>query len=132
MRYALLIVLGLAIGIIGTTMTLNALNRGPHYPESLMHMMGYYASSLDKNVKANRCTVSDNLPQLQAMRGLSNDLEPILLPQDKEANFRQRASNLRAAIDAMLAAPPSTCATLGKGVNAIGEACDGCHKEYRD
>jgi hypothetical protein len=38
MRYALLIVLGLAIGIIGTVMAMNALHSGPHLTNGLMGM----------------------------------------------------------------------------------------------
>ena len=50
MRYALLIVLGLAIGIIGTVMTMNALNRGPHIPQSLMHMNDFHMDGLHGNI----------------------------------------------------------------------------------
>ena len=132
MRYALLIVLGLVIGIAGTVMAMNSLNRGPHFPESLMHMQGFHMGGLDKNVKENRCAATDNLPHLQALRALSNDLEPVFLPIDKEQDFRQKASDMRATLDALLASPPAACAAVHAAQEKIGKTCKACHDEFRN
>ena len=131
MRYAALIVLGLVIGIIGTVMTMSALKSGPHMTDALMHMQGFHMGAMDSNVKQNRCAVTDSLPHLQALRTLSNDIEPIFLPIEKEADFRQKASNLRAALDASLAAPPAECASLGAAMAKIGHECKACHDEFK-
>lgn len=132
MRYALLIVLGLAIGIIGTVMTMNALNRGPHIPQSLMHMNDFHMDGLHGNIEQNHCAVTDNLPHLQALRVLSNDIEPAFLPIDHEDVFKQKASNMRATLDALLAAPPSDCAAVGAAMTKIGHDCKSCHQEFRN
>jgi hypothetical protein len=131
MRYAVLIVLGLAIGIIGTVMAMNALNSGPHLPESVMALQGFHMHALDTNVKQNHCAVTDNLPHVQALRMLSNDIEPAFLPIENEQDFRQKASNLRASIDAVLAAPPADCATVRAAMTRISLDCKGCHDEFR-
>jgi hypothetical protein len=131
MRNALLIVLGLAIGIVGAVMAMNALNRGPHLPQSLMHMQAFHMDALDTNLKQNHCAITDSLPHLQALRALSNDVEPIFLPIEKEQDFRQKASDLRASIDALLASPPADCPTVGAGMTRIGRACKSCHTEFR-
>ena len=135
MRYALLIVLGLVIGIIGATTVINSRNEGLHPAQSLMRMMGYYSKTLHKSQEQNRCGVSDSLPHLQALRALSNDIEPTFgsIGSDVEnARFGQRASNLRSSIDALLANPPATCAALGAALNNVDHACSSCHKEFRD
>jgi len=134
MRRAVLIALslGLVIGIIGTVMAMGAMRSGPHMTTVLMHMQDFHMDALQANLKANRCAATDNLPHLQALRTLANDIEPIFLPIDKEADFRQKASNLRAALDASLAAPPTECASLGAAMTKIGRECKSCHQEFKD
>jgi hypothetical protein len=131
MRYALLIVLGLAIGIIGTVMAMNALHSGPHLTNGLMGMQQFHMKALHANIEQNRCAVTDNLPHLQALRALSNDIEPVFLPIENEKSFRQRASNLRASIDALLAVPPADCASVGAAMTKISHECKACHDEFK-
>jgi hypothetical protein len=131
MRYAILIVLGLIVGIIGTVMAMNALHSGPNYPHALMAMQSFHMDALDSNIKQNHCAVTDNLPHLQTLRALSNDIEPIFLPVEKEQDFRQKASNLRASIDTVLAAPPANCPALSAAETKIGHECKACHDEFR-
>jgi len=132
MRYAILIVLGLAIGIIGTVMAMNALNSGPHLPQSVMTLQGFHTHALDTNIKQNHCAVTDNLPHLQTLRALSNDIEPAFLPIENEQDFRQKASNLRAGLDAALAAPPADCVALRTAMTRIGHDCKGCHDVFKN
>ena len=133
MRYAvpIALALGLVIGIIATVMTMSALKSGPHMTDALMHMQSFHMSALDTNIKQNHCAVTDNLPHVQALRALSNDIEPLFLPVEKEADFRQKASNLRAALDAVLASPPADCATVGAALSKIGHECKACHDEFK-
>ena len=131
MRYALLIVLGFVVGIIGTVMAMNARNSGPRYPHSLMAMQAFHMDALDANVKQNHCLVTDNLPHLQTLRALSNDIEPVFLPIENEQDFRQKASNLRASIDSLLAAPPASCAAVGAAITRIDHECKACHEQFR-
>ncbi len=132
MRYAFLIVLGLVIGIAGTVAAMNARNSGPHLPESLMHMQTFHIRALNKNVEANRCATSDNLPHLQALRSLSNDIEPIFLPIEKEQDFRLKAADMRASLDALIAAPPADCPATRAAQEKIGKSCKACHDEFRN
>lgn len=133
MRHAvpIALALGLVVGIIGTVMTMSAFRSGPHMTSALMHMQDFHMDALDANMKQNHCATTDNLPHLQALRALSNDLEPIFLPIEKEADFRQKASNLRAALDASLASPPADCPSLGAAMAKVGHECKGCHQEFK-
>ncbi len=131
MRNALLIVLGLVVGVAGTVMAMASLRHGPSFPESLMKVQGHHMGALDGNVKQNHCAVADNLPHLQMLRSLSSDIEPAFLPIEKEQDFRQKAGDLRASLDALLAAPPATCAAVREAQEKIGKACKACHDEFR-
>ncbi|MBS0461537.1 MAG: cytochrome c [Proteobacteria bacterium] len=134
MRRAVLIslALGLVLGVIGTVMAMSALRSGPHMTSVLMHMQAFHRDALDATVKANRCASTDNLPHLQVLRMLSNDLEPIFLPVGKDADFRQKASNFRAALHAPIAAPPDDCPSLGAAMTKIDHECKSCHSEFRN
>ena len=131
MRYAILILLGLAIGAMGTVMAMNALHNKPDHPRSAMEMIDFHMDGLGDNLDAHRCAATDNLQHLQTLRALSNDLEPIFLPTGNDKDFREKASNLRTALDATLASPPADCAAMQVAMKNIGHACRGCHSEFR-
>ncbi len=131
MRYAILLVLGLVIGIIGTVMTMGAMHRGPRLSENVMHLTAFHMDGLEKNIKENRCAVTDNVPHLQTMRALSNDLEPAFLPIDNEQDFRQKAGSFRAALDSLLASPPADCPSVGAAMTRLSHECKSCHDEFR-
>jgi acetaldehyde dehydrogenase (acetylating) len=131
MRYAILNVLGLVIGVVGTAMAMNALNHGPHITHSVMEVMDYHLDGLHATGEANRCAVSDTQPHLQAMRMVSNDIEPVFASTITDPRFKQRASDLRARLDALLATPPADCAAVGEAMKRIGSACKACHQDFR-
>jgi hypothetical protein len=68
MRVIFLIVLGLAIGIIGTVFTMNALADRNPLPHAVMVTMGYHRHKLQDAVKSQRCEASENLEQLHHMQ----------------------------------------------------------------
>lgn len=131
MRNAILIVLGLVIGIVGTATAMNALNRGPHMTKSVMQVMDYHMGGLQTTMQANRCAVSDTLPHLQSLRTISNDIEPVFALSTTDPKFKQHASELRARLDALLATPPADCHATDAAMTRIGGACKACHQDFR-
>jgi hypothetical protein len=133
MRYLFLFVLGLVVGIVATVMAMRALDaRKDHYPESVMHVMDAHADALKANMEQNRCTATDTLPQLQALRMMANDIEPAFGDLREDARFAKHASDFRAALDDSLAAPPLNCEGVGTALGRIGEACKACHQDFRN
>ena len=132
MRSLILILVGLAIGIIGTGILMNALHRETAYPNGVMAVMKAQMQALDKSVKANRCTANDLLPRFQTLRALGNDIEPAFMPTSDDDKFGHRASDLRAAEDAALMTPLSTCAAATAAIHKIGDSCSNCHQDFRD
>src|SRR6185437_11973978 len=53
MRVALMILLGLVIGILGTVNVMNVLSERNPMPKAVMHTMGYHMGELTRAIKAN-------------------------------------------------------------------------------
>jgi cytochrome c556 len=132
MRSLILLLIGLAIGIIGTGILMNALSRETAYSKGVMAVMGAQMKALDKSVKANRCTANDLLPRFQTLRAVANDIEPAFTPTSDDEKFGHRASDLRAAEDSALMTPFNTCAAAVAAIHKIGDSCGNCHQDFRN
>ena len=132
-RYFFLFLVGLVVGIVATVMALRALDaRKDHYPESVMHVMGAHIGALDASIKQNRCTATDTLPHLQALRTMANDIEPAFGDLREDQRFAQHAADLRASLDEVLASPPIACPGAQAAMETIGGNCKACHQEFRN
>lgn len=131
-RYFFLFLLGLVVGVIGTVMAMRAIDaRKDHFHESVMHVQQWHAGQLKANVGSNRCSATDTLPHLQALRTMANDIEPAFPDLRDDERFAGHASKLRATLDAALATPPLNCAGVEAAAKSIGEACKACHQDFR-
>lgn len=134
-RYLFMLLIGLVVGVVGTVMTLNAIESGKswrdRYPLATMHLLQAHSAQLAAKVKGNRCTVSDSLPHLQALRTLANDLEPAFPGLADDARFSEHSASMRASLDGALANPPGDCESLGEVTSKVGESCRSCHQGFR-
>jgi cytochrome c556 len=132
-RYLFLFLIGLVVGIVGVVMAMRAIDaRSDHFPESVMHVQAWHMGQLKKNTEQNRCAATDTLPHLQALRTMANDIEPAFPKEHDTESFGKHASDLRATLDAALANPPLNCPGLQAAMGKIDDACDACHKEFRN
>jgi hypothetical protein len=132
-RYFFLFLVGLVVGIVATVMALRALDaRKDHYPESVMHVMAAHAGALGDAVKQNRCTATDTLPHLQALRMMANDIEPAFGDLREDERFAGHAADLRASLDEVLANPPIACPGVQAAMQAVGGKCKACHQDFRN
>lgn len=133
--YIILVLVGLAVGMIATVVLLNKLEERKewpdHFPGAVMHMMGAHMGQLGDNIGANRCGATDTLPHLQAMRVIANDLEPAFPGLADDPRFVAHAGDLRATLDAALSSPPLDCEGLVVTASKIGENCKACHQDFR-
>jgi hypothetical protein len=90
--------------------------------------MSAHMRALKDDVTQNRCAATDVIPHLNALRMVSNDIEPAFKDAAGDAKFAQYASDLRAALDASLASPPLNCPGVQAAAAKIGRACEACHK----
>jgi cytochrome c556 len=132
MRSLVLLLVGLAVGAICALIAINALQRGTAYPNAVMAMMGQQMKAMDASVKQSRCASTDLTPRLQTLRFVANDIEPAFEDMKDEAQFGRYSSDLRAAADAALMAPPASCKAAAAVISNLGKACDSCHRDYKD
>ncbi|MEO7251925.1 MAG: hypothetical protein ABIW30_04880 [Arenimonas sp.] len=132
MRALVLVLIGLAVGALCTLIAINTLHRGTAYPNAVMAMMGQQMKALDRSVKQSRCAPSDLTPRLQTLRLVANDIEPAFADEQNEAQFGRYASDLRAAADAALMAPPASCAAAAAALANLSKTCDSCHRDYKN
>lgn len=132
MRSLILLIIGLALGSAGTAILINSLHRGSSYPHGVMAVMAAQMKAIDGSLKQNRCAATDLTPRLQTLRFVANDIEPAFAELQSDAQFGRYASSLRAAADAALTAGPASCPAAQAVMDKLGQACDSCHRDYRN
>ncbi|MGV8932747.1 MAG: hypothetical protein ACOH1R_11640 [Luteimonas sp.] len=134
-RYLFLFLIGLVVGAIAVVMILRAIEARKtwqdQYPDAAMNLMQAHMAQLQASTEANRCSATDTLPHFQALRVISNDIEPAFSTLRDDARFTKHASTLRATLDDALASPPLNCAGVATTAGKIGEACKACHQDFR-
>lgn len=129
MRAALLIVLGLAIGIIGTVFTMQALSERDALPRAVMETMGFHRHQLQQAVKGQHCEATANLDQLQHMQMIATDI-PAAFP-GAEQPFQNLAGRLRTALQTAAQSAPADCPALAAALKPVDQVCSECHHQYR-
>ena len=129
MRAALLIVLGLAVGIIGTAVTMNALSERNPFPEALMVTMNFHRHQLLQATKGQHCEAAANLSQLQHLQMSAADI-PAAFP-DAPQPFNDLAKQLRSALQSATQSSPADCPALAVALKPVDEACNQCHQQFR-
>jgi len=124
--------IGIVMGAAGTAILVNSLNKRSAYPDGVMTVMGHQMKALGQSIKQNRCTPSDLTTRLQTLRLVANDIEPAFDSMQGDSQFGRYGSKLRAAADSALTSPITTCAIASKVVDKVDQACDSCHRDYRD
>ncbi|MDE2382479.1 MAG: cytochrome c [Xanthomonadaceae bacterium] len=132
-RYLFLLILGLVVGVIATVMALRALEaRKDHFPGALMEVQGWHMGQLKSAMEQNRCSASDVVPHLQALRMTANDLEPAFPDLRDDERFKTAAAAMRGAVDKAITAPPLSCESLAGTMKAVGDTCKGCHRDFKN
>lgn len=129
MRAALLILLGLAIGVVGTVSTMNALSERNPFPHAVMSVMAHHAGALDAAVKAQRCDATQAQQHLTRLLETSADIREAFPGVDQP--FLDEAAKLHEKAQAALTAAPADCKALAVAIKPIGEVCQSCHLQYR-
>ena len=129
MRAALLIVLGLVIGVLGTANVMSVLSARNPMPKAVMATMNYHAGLLHRSLKANQCVAADNRLHLERLQSTAIDIVPVFgVP---EQAFTDAAGHLQSVTQQALQAAPADCAALATALKPIDQACKSCHQKYR-
>jgi cytochrome c556 len=132
MRQLALLLLGIALGSICAVVTVNTLRQRDAYPRGLMQVMQHNYLSLRQNVRSPQCDAAAAGKLLARLRDLTADTESAVYGDaNADAPFREYAERTRNAVDAAIQAAPGGCSALGQPLDAIGNACEACHHQYR-
>jgi cytochrome c556 len=129
MRAALLIVLGLVIGIIGTALSMNALGQRDPLPRAVMSVMAYHMGQLQQAIKTRHCDAPQSDRQLDRLQSAAADIDAAFAGVGQP--FADAARRLQERMRQASQAPHADCATLAAAIRPVGDACDACHQKYR-
>lgn len=129
MRVALLILLGLAIGVVGTIKAMTVLQARNPMPHAVMTTMGYHMGQLQNAIKANQCNAPAITHHLQRVQSTASDIVAVIDIREKQ--FTDDALQLQDRTQQALQAAPATCDALVAAIKPIGATCKSCHQVYR-
>ncbi|MEP6898597.1 MAG: cytochrome C, partial [Rhodanobacter sp.] len=84
MRVALMILLGLVIGVLGTVNVMNTLNARNPMPKAVMHTMDYHMGELGTALKSKQCDAASIKHHLERLQSTATDIVPVFGMSEKE------------------------------------------------
>jgi cytochrome c556 len=129
MRVALMILLGLVIGVLGTTQVMTVLAARNPMPKAVMETMGYHMGALSHALKAKQCDPVQSQHHLQRLQSTATDIVPVFGIDEKA--FTDKAGELQNHLQQAMESAPADCAALAAAVKPIGDTCKSCHQQYR-
>lgn len=131
MRSALLFVIGLFVGVMGTVVGVNAMRQGTPFHHGVMAVMNHHSGALKRSLEAGLCTQADMGQHLASLQTMSLDLEPAFLPTQDDARFKDHAEMLRSALSGAATTLPEGCQAFGPAFEKVGATCKACHQDFR-
>jgi cytochrome c556 len=129
MRVALMILLGLVIGVLGTTQVMSVLAARNPMPKAVMETMGYHMGELSHALKAKQCDATKSLHHLQRLQSTATDITPVFGIDEKP--FTDKAGELQTHLQQAVQSAPADCAALAAAIKPVGDTCKSCHQQYR-
>lgn len=129
MRVALMMLLGLVIGVLGTTQVMSVLAARNPMPKAVMATMGYHMGELSHALKARQCDAAKIQHHLERLQSTATDIVPVFGIDEK--TFIDKAGDLQTRLQQAVQAAPADCAALAAAIKPIGETCKSCHQQYR-
>ncbi|GAA0704033.1 hypothetical protein [Dokdonella soli] len=130
MRYLVCLIVGLAIGAIVASMTVNAFARRDAWPRGLMNVMQHELVDARAAARSGQCAAPATRNSAAHLQLIADDLERALLaPGTKDRVLSQYASDFRAAVAQWDSS--ADCARQTAALTTVANACDACHRDYR-
>lgn len=129
MRSAILLMIGLMMGFLGSSFALDALRKQHAFPRGVMIVLGHHHKALKQELAKPVCDATRVQIQLDALALLGSDIDPAF-GATADPVFTRYASDFRAAVERNRDAD-AQCQVLAERAKAIGDACNACHRDYR-
>lgn len=131
MRFAVMLLIGLFMGVVGTVIAFSAMRQGTPYNDAVMTMLGRQSGALRSMREASRCEAPEIARRLDIMRSVATETDAAFLPVGDDALFQRHSAALSDALAQALANPPIDCDTLATAMTSIGGICKACHEDFR-
>ncbi len=131
MRYALVLVIGIAIGALAMSQIGKILAARDAYPRGVMAVMQQHYGALRHSLDGGVCKAEDNRQNLAWVARMSTQINPALNPGAADLRFDTYVRKLDARITAAQTVAPADCPALRLAARNIGAACQACHEVYR-
>ncbi len=131
MRYALVLVIGIAIGALAMSQIGKILAARDAYPRGVMAVMQQHYGALRRSLDGGVCKAADNRQNLAWVARMSTQIDPALNPGAADLRFDTYVRKLDARIAAAQTVAPADCPALRLAARNIGAACQACHEVYR-
>lgn len=131
MRFAIVLVLGLFIGVMATVMTLGALRQGTPFHQGLMAVMAWHHGQLRGMADPERCDIEAAPRHLAMLAQAGEDLESAFLPTFNDERFIHYARGYRQAVAAARGEAPADCAAVAAIGESLRDSCSACHRDFR-
>ncbi len=133
MKILLSLIVGLLAGALltATFLNLGSIKKGARPHAAAMVTLKYQLGEARGAIEGG-CSGADGTRQLQVMRGLADDVEPLFREQGFEPElFGRHAQQMRDRLDAALALPAvASCAQRKEALTAVHNSCDSCHRDF--
>lgn len=133
MRYLVVLLIGVFLGGMGSMTVLRALQARHAQPRALMTLIEQQQRRLQAEAESASCTGPGLAARLMNLGTLAGLIEESFAGSSTDALFERYRKILIAAVrDAHARATGgSDCAPMRESLARIGDACDGCHRDFR-
>lgn len=133
MKILLSLIAGLLAGamLTATFLNLGNIKKGSRPHAAAMVTLKYQLGEARKAIESG-CGESQGVRQLQVMRGMADDIEPLFQQQGFDAAlFGAHAQQMRDRLDAALSLPDdANCTERKSALTAVHDNCDSCHRDF--
>ena len=130
MRFVVVLVIGLFMGLAIAMSLANALQRRQAWPRGLMHVMQHDLAAAREAARGQQCSTPQMAQRAERLRLVAAELQPALLPADSQdrvlTQYIEQLASEAANWDTAYA-----CPVQAEALTRIGHACDACHRDYR-
>jgi hypothetical protein len=129
MRFLVCLLIGLALGALVTRTWLAAVAERHAWPRAVMQVMQHELGAATSVARAGRCKDPALDHGLRHIDSLAGDIAPAT-GRTTDHVFQGYVEDLRKAV-ATAALDRPACAARATALEAVGKACERCHRDYR-
>lgn len=129
MRSLLILLAGALVGALVAFSAANTLNQRNAWSRGVMHVLQHHLGELRRLQRAGDCAPMRTVAHFQRLAQTAADIGPS--HREEKPDFHEQAKRFIDATGGFATTAPADCAALDAAVQQVGNACQGCHRDYR-